>query len=277
MREPAAAFQNHPPMWLSTASLIRRSLPTREISTGIGTLPLRKPGIFRLPARSEAAWSIACLTSPLGTSTVMRTRLSGSSSTVAFTGRPLCQHSPGLPHARGTWFLEQPDEEQDEDDQQKDSTADIHRPLLSRRFRIESSSYPPALSLNRAGVAELVDATGLGPVGPEGPWRFKSSRPHPCRHRHATENLRRARQRVARAYAAANPSRQLGWRSVHPSLRFAFSFEAPRIWVIRTTPGSPAARRASQRGTRRGGVAPIVSASTGSHSRTGAGSSSTTL
>src|SRR5690242_7350421 len=30
----------------------------------------------------------------------------------------------------------------------------------------------------RAGVAELVDAAGLGPAGPRGPWRFESSRPH---------------------------------------------------------------------------------------------------
>src|SRR5580765_2331069 len=29
-----------------------------------------------------------------------------------------------------------------------------------------------------AGVAELVDAAGLGPAGPRGPWRFESSRPH---------------------------------------------------------------------------------------------------
>src|SRR5207253_9356799 len=34
------------------------------------------------------------------------------------------------------------------------------------------------LARRRAGVAELVDATGLGPVGLHGPWRFKSSRPH---------------------------------------------------------------------------------------------------
>jgi hypothetical protein len=38
--------------------------------------------------------------------------------------------------------------------------------------------YPPALSLNRAGVAELADAAGLGPVEPKGSWRFESSRPH---------------------------------------------------------------------------------------------------
>src|SRR5215211_460127 len=48
----------------------------------------------------------------------------------------------------------------------------------SFRRRVEFWWYPPALSLNHAGVAELVDATGLGPVGPHGPWRFKSSRPH---------------------------------------------------------------------------------------------------
>ena len=34
------------------------------------------------------------------------------------------------------------------------------------------------LSFAGAGVAELVDAPGLGPVGPRGPWRFESSRPH---------------------------------------------------------------------------------------------------
>src|SRR5205085_5537001 len=36
---------------------------------------------------------------------------------------------------------------------------------------------------SHAGVAELADAAGLGPVGPRGPWRFESSRPH---HRSAT-------------------------------------------------------------------------------------------
>src|SRR5437588_10732008 len=34
------------------------------------------------------------------------------------------------------------------------------------------------LEPSRAGVAELVDAAGLGPAGPRGPWRFESSRPH---------------------------------------------------------------------------------------------------
>src|ERR671934_2643651 len=81
MRERAAAFQNHPEMWLSIASAYRRSLPMRFTSTGIGTFPLRKPGTLTVAARSEAACSTAWCTSARGTSTVSRTLLSGSSST----------------------------------------------------------------------------------------------------------------------------------------------------------------------------------------------------
>src|SRR4029453_7150231 len=83
---------------MSTASLISRSLPTREISTGIGTLPLRKPGILRLPARSEAACSTACLTSALGTSTVRRTRSPPSSSSCVCTWpiQPKPLRAPGV-------------------------------------------------------------------------------------------------------------------------------------------------------------------------------------
>ena len=40
-----------------------------------------------------------------------------------------------------------------------------------------TASERPILYAN-AGVAELADAAGLGPVGPHGPWRFESSRPH---------------------------------------------------------------------------------------------------
>ena len=40
-----------------------------------------------------------------------------------------------------------------------------------------TASERPILHAN-AGVAELADAAGLGPVGPRGPWRFESSRPH---------------------------------------------------------------------------------------------------
>src|SRR3954468_20207321 len=83
MRVCAAAFQNQPPMWLSTASAYRRSLPMRCLSTVRGTLPLRKPGILTVSARSDAAWSTAWFTSAPGTSTVRRTLLSPSSSTCA--------------------------------------------------------------------------------------------------------------------------------------------------------------------------------------------------
>ena len=56
----------------------------------------------------------------------------------------------------------------------------------------------------------------------------------------------------------------------------AFAFDAPRISHMIATTCVPMSR-ATQRGTWRGGRAPIVEASAGSHSRTGAGSSSTTL
>ncbi len=69
----AAAFQNQPPMWLSTASVISRSRPTRCTSTWRGTRPLRKPGILTLRARSSAACSTAWWTSCDGTWTVSRT------------------------------------------------------------------------------------------------------------------------------------------------------------------------------------------------------------
>ena len=137
-------------------------MPTRASRTGIGTFPFRKPGIFKLPARSEAAWSIACSTSPLGTSTVMRTRLSGSSSTVAFTERPLCQQSPGPPKARGVTSLEDPDEEQDDDDQREDAAADVHRLASFRsmdagrdRMYPDSAPLTPSRCLHRRAGAPL--------------------------------------------------------------------------------------------------------------------------
>ena len=45
-RVRAAALQNQPLMWESTASAQIRSLPIFETSTGVGTFPLRKPGIL---------------------------------------------------------------------------------------------------------------------------------------------------------------------------------------------------------------------------------------
>ena len=81
----AAAFQNQPPMWDSTASLKIRFRPTRASSTFCGTLPFRNPGIFVLAARSDEACSTACFMWSLGTSTSRRTRFSGSSSTRVLT------------------------------------------------------------------------------------------------------------------------------------------------------------------------------------------------
>src|SRR5207302_11123884 len=83
MRVRATALPYHPAMCDSIASEKSRSLPIRETRTGIGTFPLRKPGILTLAARSVAACSTAWCTSSLGTSTVSRTLLSGSSSTCA--------------------------------------------------------------------------------------------------------------------------------------------------------------------------------------------------
>src|SRR6266851_6444921 len=76
---------------------------------------------------------------------------------------------------------------------------------------------------------------------------------------------------------STNPCRQLGCAGRHASSRFALAFEAPRASVIITTPASPANSRPMNRGTRIGFLAPSACASAGSHSATGAGSSSTTL
>jgi hypothetical protein len=73
---------------------------------------------------------------------------------------------------------------------------------------------------------------------------------------------------------AVTPVRPLG---LPAELRFALAFDEPRIRVIAETPTSPAATRASQTGTCLGGFAPTTSATYGSHSDTGAGSSSTML
>ena len=76
-----AADQNQPLMCDSTASAQILSLPIFETSTGVGTLPLRKPGILTDSERSFVACSTACSSSCGDTSTVRRTRFSPSSST----------------------------------------------------------------------------------------------------------------------------------------------------------------------------------------------------
>src|SRR6185437_13390472 len=85
---------------------------------------------------------------------------------------------------------------------------------------------------------------------------------HPCPHHPLTQ--------------ARNPSCQLAYRGFQPSFLRAFSFDGPREVVIWATTNSPVSNRPSQPGTRRGGFAPATSARYGSHSATGAGSSSTT-
>src|SRR5919198_2961652 len=85
------------------------------------------------------------------------------------------------------------------------------------------------------------------------------------------------KQSLAIGHAAAKPCRQLGCAGRHASSRLAFAFEAPRSSVIITTPNSPANSRPMKRGTRIGFLAPSSWASAGSHTATGAGSSSTTL
>src|SRR5439155_24752420 len=76
--------------------VIMRSRPTRASSTFWGNLPMRKPGILAVAARSVEACSTACFMWSLETSTSRRTRFSGSSSTFVFTMRPFCQPLTGL-------------------------------------------------------------------------------------------------------------------------------------------------------------------------------------
>src|SRR5215208_7683183 len=126
MRERAAAFQNQPSMWLSTASAYRRSLPTRASSTGIGTWPLRKPGILTLSARSFAAWSTACFRSCSETSTLSRTRFSATSSTCACIG-PFCRSglfSGGDADSRVEQRVDDVDDEVEHDDGERDRERD---------------------------------------------------------------------------------------------------------------------------------------------------------
>ncbi len=75
----------------------------------------------------------------------------------------------------------------------------------------------------------------------------------------------------------AKPSRHVGHAGSQRSSRLALALDEPRTDVIIATAVSPAASRPSQTGTRNGFFAPAAAARTGSHSQTGAGSSSTML
>ena len=82
---------------------------------------------------------------------------------------------------------------------------------------------------------------------------------------------------AARLATSANPWRHDGCAGRQPSSRLALALEPPRTSVIIATICSPANNRPSQAGTRIGRLAPSKVARTGSHSLTGAGSSSTML
>ena len=101
---------------------------------------------------------------------------------------------------------------------------------------------------------------------------------HPLqRRRGSRDDAVMGMSRVLSRGPVRKPSRQLGYRGSHPSSRLAFAFDDPRILVISDTPCSPMSGRATHAGTCRGGLAPMMRASSGSHSETGAGSSSTML
>src|SRR4029078_13701948 len=104
------------------------------------------------------------------------------------------------------------------------------------------ASQPPTLCPSRAGVAELADAPGLVPGGPQGPWRFDPSRPH------FVATVRSAVQSAAPADAAesSGPDGPQGpWR-VDPSrphlvatLRSAVHSAAPADAAESSGPGGP--------------------------------------
>ena len=75
----------------------------------------------------------------------------------------------------------------------------------------------------------------------------------------------------------ANVPRKLGCAGFQSSRARALAFEAPRISVIITVIASPASARPTNRGMCIGGLAPSSDASSGSHSATGTGLSSTML
>src|SRR5215831_1671240 len=106
--------------------------------------------------------------------------------------------------------------------------------------------------------------------------RFGDAAEHPAGDRER-DQPQLVKQPFAIGHAAANPCRQLACLGCHPRSRLALALEAPRSSVIIMTPVSPANSRPTNRGTRIGFLPPSVCASAGSHSATGAGSSSTTL
>src|SRR3954464_5864560 len=121
-----------------------RSRPMRCTRSGIGTLPLRKPGIRTVRARSEAACSTAWCTSCAGTSTVSLTLSSASSSTWGAIG--------ALNQVATFWRV------------------DTDSAIRARRTHKQYGSEP----VSEAVVRELVDLARWGPNHKlTNPWRFR--------------------------------------------------------------------------------------------------------
>src|SRR4051812_11074898 len=130
-----------------------RSLPIRETSTCGGTLPLRKPGMRTLCARSVVACWTAWWTSPAGTSTVRRTRSPSSCSTWAGMAGPLNQACCGL--GRGRY---------------RPGVMDVDTAIRTRRTHKQFAADP----VPRETVEELLDLARFAPNHHlTQPWRFR--------------------------------------------------------------------------------------------------------
>ena len=96
---------------LSSVSVSTASRPMRRITSGGGTLPLRKPGSFiSRPSRRAVCWTWRS-TSADGTSASTRTRDSGRSVTVAVTGEAMSgreRYRPPMRARLATWLVTGP-------------------------------------------------------------------------------------------------------------------------------------------------------------------------
>ena len=155
-------------------------------------------------------------------------------------------------------------------------TARVGRaPTAGDRSRAEWRWWPRRPAECRSSARPRVpDERGGASPGRRPPPRQRS-RASGTRSRRRGAGVPRGRHRSRSRGVLAHVSRHDACRGVQPSTRLARSFVAPRVSVEIVTIASPATRRASQRGIRRGGGAPSAAAMAGSHSRIGAGSSST--
>src|SRR5439155_16561055 len=104
----ASTYQR--PIASLTVSSSTVSRPMRRMTTGGGTLPLRKPGMRRLAPSWRAVRCSDRLTSSAGTSASTRTRDSGSSVTLVFTALAMARPDDSVrPVERlATWLVTGP-------------------------------------------------------------------------------------------------------------------------------------------------------------------------